>query len=235
MIGLLHAMAFMMLLLVGWFIWNNKPLTIDHWPFSLGGAPPGTAKSGQSCGSIHSWSAAATSHHTRTWYYSFHRRNISCSKYGNLKDNKAPGPDGIPAEIFKYGGNLLLRRLHSFINNAWASNILPTQWKAANIIMIYKKKGDRAICGISLLSVAGKLLAHVMLIRFLTYVVDTMVPESQCGFRRVRSTADMIFIARLLQEKCREQHRDLFIAFIDRQSWPAVASPGQIWMPSTFS
>jgi len=135
----------------------------------------------------------------------------------NLKNNKAPGPDGIPAEIFKYGGNLL-RRLHSFINNAWASNILPTQWKAANIIMIYKKKGDRAICGISLLSVAGKLLAHVMLIRFLTYVVDTMVPESQCGFRRVRSTADMIFIARLLQEKCREQHRDLFIAFIDRQS-----------------
>ena len=45
----------------------------------------------------------------------------------NLKDNKALGPDGIPAEIFKYGGNLLLRRLHSFNSNAWASNILPTQ------------------------------------------------------------------------------------------------------------
>ena len=41
------------------------------------------------------------------------------------------------------------------------------------------------------------------------------VPESQCGFRRARSTTDMIFVARLLQEKCREQHRDLFIAFID--------------------
>jgi len=39
--------------------------------------------------------------------------------------------------------------------------------------MIYKKKGDRAICGnsrgISLLSVAGKLLARVMLIRLLTH------------------------------------------------------------------
>ena len=56
----------------------------------------------------------------------------------NLKNNKAPGPDGIRAEIFKYGGNLLLRRLHSFISNAWASNILPTQWKDANKIMIYK-------------------------------------------------------------------------------------------------
>ena len=30
MVGLLHAMAFMMLLLAGWVIWNNKPLTIDH-------------------------------------------------------------------------------------------------------------------------------------------------------------------------------------------------------------
>ena len=29
MVGLLHTMAFMMLLLVGWVIWNNKPLTID--------------------------------------------------------------------------------------------------------------------------------------------------------------------------------------------------------------
>jgi len=28
MVGLLHAMAFMMLLLVGWVIWNNKPLTV---------------------------------------------------------------------------------------------------------------------------------------------------------------------------------------------------------------
>ena len=28
MVGLLHAMAFTMLLLVGWVIWNNKPLTI---------------------------------------------------------------------------------------------------------------------------------------------------------------------------------------------------------------
>ena len=29
-IGLLHAMAFMVLLLVGWIIWNNKPLSITH-------------------------------------------------------------------------------------------------------------------------------------------------------------------------------------------------------------
>jgi len=85
--------------------------------------------------------------------------------------------------------------------------------------MIYKRKGDKAVCGnnhsISLLSVPGKILACVMLIHLLTFVIDTVVPESQCGFRHVHSTADMIFVARLLQEKCREQHCDLFIAFTD--------------------
>ena len=45
----------------------------------------------------------------------------------NLINNKALGPDCIPAEIFRYEGNLLLRRLHSFNSNERASNILPTQ------------------------------------------------------------------------------------------------------------
>ena len=136
-----------------------------------------------------------------------------------LKNNKAAGPDGIPAEIYKHGGQYMLHRLHQFIASVWTSKQLPQQWKDANIVTIFKRKGDKTLCdnyrGISLLSVAGKVLARVMLYRLLNHVVDVVVPESQCGFRRQRSTTDMIFVARLLQEKCREQHRDLFLAFID--------------------
>ena len=77
----------------------------------------------------------------------------------------------------------------------------------------------KSVCGnsrgISLLSVAGKVLALVTLQRLLTHVAETVLPESQCGFRRGHSTTDMIYVARLLQEKCREQHRHLFFAFID--------------------
>ena len=54
-----------------------------------------------------------------------------------------------------------------------------------------------------------------MLTRLLEHVVDLVLPESQCGFRRGRSTIDMIFVARQLQEKCREQHQDLYLAFVD--------------------
>ena len=127
--------------------------------------------------------------------------------------------DNIPPEVIKYGGCALHRRLHNFILDCWSAKCLPQQWKNANIILVHKQKGDRAECGnsrgISLLSVASKVLAKIMLTRLLEHVVDLILPESQCGFRRGRSTIDMIFVARQLQEKCREQHQDLYLAFVD--------------------
>ena len=91
--------------------------------------------------------------------------------------------------------------------------------KNANIILVHKQKGDRAECGnghgISLLPVAGKVLAKIMLTRLLEHVVDLVLPESQCGFRRGHSTIDMIFVTRQLQEKCCEQHQYLYLAFVD--------------------
>ena len=59
------------------------------------------------------------------------------------------------------------------------------------------------------------MLTKIMLTRLLEHVVDLVLSESQCGFRRGRSTIDMIFFARQQQEKCREQHQDLYLAFVD--------------------
>ena len=56
--------------------------------------------------------------------------------------------------------------------------------------------------GISLLSTAGKILARIMLNRLIPLVAEKNLPESQCGFRRNRSTTDMIFTVRQIQEKC---------------------------------
>ena len=121
----------------------------------------------------------------------------------SLKDDKAAGPDNIPPEVIKYGGRALHRRLHNFILDCWSAKCLPQQWKNANIILVHKQKGDRAECGnsrgISLLSVAGKVLAKITLTRILEHVVDLVLPESQCGFRCGRSTIDMIFVTWQLQ------------------------------------
>ena len=83
---------------------------------------------------------------------------------------------------------------------------------------IYKNKGERNDCnnyrGISPRSILGKVFARVILIR-LQKLAEHIYPESQCGFSAERSTIDMIFSLRQLQEKCREQHMPLYIAFID--------------------
>ena len=88
----------------------------------------------------------------------------------------------------------------------------------ANIVTLYKNKGEGSDCnnymGISLLSIVGKVYARVVLAR-LQKLADRVYPESQCGFRAKRSTIDMVFSIRQLQEKCREQNMPLYVAFID--------------------
>ena len=136
----------------------------------------------------------------------------------SLKDGKATGGDGIPAEVWKHGGDNLFSRLHQLITNAWEMGSLPQTWKDASIITIYKK-GDRPDCGnyrgISLLSIAGKIFARILLNRLSIHITPEVVPDTQCGFRGNRSTVDIIFCLRQLQEKCIEQDRPLYMVFVD--------------------
>lgn len=136
-----------------------------------------------------------------------------------LQTGKAPGPDGIPAEVFKAGGETLIAHLTRLFQVFWINGELPQDFRDANIIHLYKNKGDRSSCdnhrGISLLSIAGKILARILLNRITKHILDDVVSESQCGFRKLRGTVDMVFAVRQLQEKCVEQHQDLHLLFID--------------------
>lgn len=134
-----------------------------------------------------------------------------------MKARKSPGPDNIPFELLQYGGMPLKTRLHDLILKIWTVQQVPKDLKDAVIITLFKK-GDRKFCGnyrgISLLSIAGKIFARILLSR-LQEIAEQILPESQCGFRASRGTTDMIFCARQLQEKSREQQKPLFIVFYD--------------------
>lgn len=136
-----------------------------------------------------------------------------------LQSGKSPGPDGIPPEVFKEGGPHLMEKLTSLFQVFWEREELPRDLKDANIVYLYKNKGDRSSCdnyrGISLLSIAGKILAKVIITRLTLHLLEGVVSESQCGFRANRGTVDMIFATRQIQEKCKEQQQDLFLLFVD--------------------
>ena len=136
-----------------------------------------------------------------------------------LSDGKAPGRDCIPAEIYKCGGDALVERLTELFKLIWEKQVLPQDFKDASIVHLYKKKGNRQACdnhrGISLLSIAGKILARILLNRLNVHLEKGYLPESQCGFRANRGTVDMIFAARQLQEKCMEKRVALYTTFVD--------------------
>ena len=79
-----------------------------------------------------------------------------------------------------------------------------------------------------MVSIAGKILARVLLKRLIPTISPESTPEIQCGFRSNRGTADVIFVLRPIQEKCREQNMGLYAAFIDlTKAFDTVSRDGQ--------
>ena len=124
-----------------------------------------------------------------------------------MANAKAVGPDGLPAELLKLGlqqDRTILLQLHRLIPLIWREGKVPKQWKDA-VVTVLHKKGDKAeggnYRGISLVSHAGKVLLKVVA-RSLSAYCETrgLLPEEQCGFRPDRSTSDMMFVVRRLQE-----------------------------------
>ena len=108
------------------------------------------------------------------------------------------------------------------------------EFKDALIIHLFKRNGTRQLCdnhrGISLLSIAGKVLARVLLYRLNEHFEQSgLQPESQCGFKKDRGTVDMIFAARQLQEKCQEQNMDLYMTFVDLTNAFDTVSREGLW------
>ena len=102
----------------------------------------------------------------------------------------------------------------------WRKEAVPQEFKDASIIHLFKRKENPQLCdnhcGISLLSIAGKVLARVLLNRLNEHLEQSgLLTESQCGFRKDRGTIDMIFTARQLLEKCQEQNMDFYMTFVD--------------------
>ena len=114
----------------------------------------------------------------------------------------------------------MAEKLTELFQCMWRMEAIPQDFKDASIIHLYKRKGNPQVCdnhrGISLLSIAGKILAKILLNRLNEHLDQArLIPESQCGFRKDRGTIDMIFTARQLQEKCQEQNVDLYMTFVD--------------------
>ena len=118
-----------------------------------------------------------------------------------LSSGKPPGSDALHAEMHRAGGQLIAEKLTVLFHCMQRKEATPQELKDASMIHLYKRKGSAQVCDhhrrISLLSIAGKILTNILLIRPNEHLEQAgILPQSQCGFRKVRGIKDMIFTAR---------------------------------------
>ena len=134
-----------------------------------------------------------------------------------LGRHKAPGSDGLPPALFKDGGMRLVTELQVLFAKVWNSEQVPSSWGESIVVPIFKK-GSRNECanhrGVSLIPIASKLLASVIL-RRLYKTREEQTREEQAGFRAGRGCIDQIFTLRQLLEHRHAFRRPTIIVFLD--------------------
>ena len=130
---------------------------------------------------------------------------------------KAPGKDGVTAEILKIGGHRLWKELAERFSRYLELKRIPRVWKVSKTILLHKKgekedlKNYRSIC---LLSQIYKVFTKIITKR-ITSILDEQQPREQAGFRKGYSTRDHLFCLTQILERSREYKLPLCIVFVD--------------------
>ena len=135
-----------------------------------------------------------------------------------IKAGKAPGVCGIYPEYIQHGGSDALRTLHKIVTQVWKEEVVPEEWHQGIIIPLYKGKGSKSECsnyrGITLLSVPGKVFAHIILARIKPTLLSHRRPQ-QSGFTPGRSTCDRIATLCNIAQRRQDFGYPTFAAFVD--------------------
>ncbi|XP_053968474.1 uncharacterized protein LOC128869901 [Anastrepha ludens] len=129
-----------------------------------------------------------------------------------IKNNKAPGPDGIPNEALKVAIQSRTDIFVDLYNTCLKEGTFPTQWKLQKLVLIPKGSkpaedptGYRPLC---MLDTAGKILERLIAVRLEAAIEDVGgLSPRQFGFRKARSTTDAVSAVKTIAQKAIEGTR----------------------------
>jgi len=117
--------------------------------------------------------------------------SVVMAKLVKLQGDKAPGPDNIHPQLLKECATVLAKPLSMIYQKSFDTGSLPSDWKSANIVPIFKKgkKSDRSnYRPVSLTSVPCKVMEGIIKENLLSFLQDNkMINNDQHGFMRGRS------------------------------------------------
>ena len=116
----------------------------------------------------------------------------------NLRPDKAAGPDAIPPFILKTAAEEVAPVMTALFQLSLDSGQVPTDWKQANIVPIFKK-GDRSLPAnyrpVSLTSITCKVLEHVIHSSIMDHFDQHQIlSDTQHGFRKRRSCETQLLV-----------------------------------------
>ena len=136
-----------------------------------------------------------------------------------LKNEKAPGKDGIKAETIKLIVDYIVKPICFVFNNVLESGIYPDKLKIAVIKPLFKHGDKTAIENyrpISLISNFSKILEKIIKNRLTKYVSKhNIVAETQYGFQEHKSTNDAIAKLTSLMYDALDKSNPSLVVFLD--------------------
>ena len=145
----------------------------------------------------------------------------------SMKDDKAAGPNGLPAEFFKRFEALLAKPLHRVFLEVAERGWQEESTREGVVSLLYKKGDAREIRNyrpITLLQVEYKIYAKILVSR-MKRVVDSFVSIQQLGFVPGRKISEASQLVKLIQAYLDEEDDEGFILALDwekafdRVSW----------------
>ena len=153
----------------------------------------------------------------------------------NLDGNKAIGPDGVSGHIIKECREQLIEPIYDIIKCSIETGEVPSEWKRADIIPIYKGgKQDEPLNyrPISLTSIICKLCEIILKEQWTKYLEnENILSKEQYGFREKRScvTNLLSFYSRVI-EMTQERHGWVDCIYLDlKKAFDKVPHRRLIW------
>ena len=137
------------------------------------------------------------------------------------KNGKAPGPNGLPAEILKLGGTEIMVHLLPVISKSVLYSREPLEWKGGTLIPLYKHKGNpnhaSSYRSIFLSDTTGKIY-HSWLRKQLLPVWEQNPTAIQHGGRRGYGTDTLHHLVHAYMAWARSSTRSIGMLFLDLRS-----------------
>ena len=132
---------------------------------------------------------------------------------------KSPGPDGLPAEVYREFTDLLAPMLLEVLTQACTNHDPPPSFMEGNITLLYKKGSPREIRNyrpITLLNTDYKIYTKILGYR-LNPILDSIISKAQLGFVPDRLIQEATHLTQLVQAYLDETDEGGLLVFLDME------------------